>query len=111
MSFITDLKDLMPNTVTHKPVTTRDQYGKPTLGSGTDYTARVVYKAQRISSQRQGATGDVIAAGHVILAGTPTIGLDDEISEGGTALGLIHRVDRLSDESGVIYVKVYFGAG
>ena len=111
MSFIDDLKDLMPHTVTHKPVTARDQYGKPTLGTGTNYTARVVYKAQRIVSQRQGAASDVIAAGHVILADTPIIGLDDEISEGGAALGLIHRVDRISDETGLIYVKVYFGAG
>jgi tRNA G18 (ribose-2'-O)-methylase SpoU len=107
---ITDWTDLMPHTVTVAALSSRDAYGKPTRAAATSYTARVTYKTQRVASQRlSDSSGDVLSRGFVILAGTPNVGVDDLITLPDSSTPVILAVDRISDEDGLLYTKVYFG--
>ena len=109
---ISDWHDLMPHTITHQAVASRDEYGVPTYGTGTSYTARVVYKNSRIKSQRRGSETDVIADGHIWISGTPTINVDnDRITLPDNSTPILLSVERWPDESGLHHVKVYFGEG
>lgn len=103
---ISDFTDLMPHTVSHSELASRDEYGAPTYGTETDYTARVLYKQQKVvrSDGRE-----VLARGVMWIAGTPTIDPEDRITLPDDSTPVILAVERVPDESGIHHVKVYFG--
>jgi hypothetical protein len=108
MAFVDEFRDLMPHTVTLAPVESYDAYGKPTHGVAVSYTARVRYKQQRVGSARvQGQ--EVMASGDVILAGTPTPNVDDKLTLPGDIVVDIVNWERVADEGGWAYTKIYFG--
>lgn len=99
---------MMPHTVTHRAVASRDAYGKAVFtGAVTSYAARVVYGAKRTVSRASGQ--DTIADGVVWIAGTPVLGLDDEIILPDGSQPPIINWDMPSDETGEHHVKIYFG--
>lgn len=103
---INDFTHMMPHTVTHAPVSSRDAYGKITYGTSTPYTARVVYRNKQVRS----ATGElVMAAGMVWFAGVVSISGDDKITLPDGTTPQIISVEKYADDGGDRFTKVYFG--
>jgi hypothetical protein len=105
---VSDFLDLMPDTVTYRAVTSRDNYGLPSYGSASSYRARVVYKTLRTTSMSSGQ--EVLAAGEVWLAGTPSPpDIDDKITLPDGSTPKILNFERFTDEAGVHHTKILFG--
>lgn len=103
---LNDFTHMMPHTVTHSPVLSRDAYGKITYGSATSYTARVVYKNKQVRS----STGElVMAEGIVWLAGVVSVSGDDKITLPDGSTPQIISVERYADDGGDRFTKLYFG--
>ena len=101
-----DLKRLMPHTVGHTPVSSRDAYGKITYGTETEYQARVVYKNKQVRS----SSGElVMAAGMVWFAAVIDISPEDKITLPDDSTPQVISVERFPDASGDRYTKIYFG--
>jgi hypothetical protein len=102
---ISDWLDLMPHTVTYAAKSGEDAYGKPTHGTGTDYTARVTYTHKRV------ATPDgmeVVASVQVWLNGTlSSISVDDKITLPDGTTPKIVSWDTATDEDGSHHTKLY----
>lgn len=105
MSFINDLRDLLPDTATWAPLTGRDQYGAPTYGAGTTYACRLVRAHKLI---RNSAGDQVVSSAHVWLAGTPAVAPDDRVTLSDDTTPPILSVERFQDEDGASHTKVYF---
>lgn len=104
-AFIDALKPLMPDTVTWAALTGRDQYAKPTYGSGTTFTARVVRQHKLV---RDAAGDQIVSTAHAWLAGSPAISPQDKVTlSDGTSPPII-TIERFPDESGPSHTKVYF---
>ncbi len=103
---ISDFFDLMPDEITHAPMTGRDKYGKPTFGSGTDFKARVLFKPTWV----RGVDGTLVRArGMVWIGGTPNVDPQDQITLPDSTTPPIMAVERIPDEVGIHHVKVFFG--
>lgn len=102
---INDFRDMMGETIIHTPLSTRDDYGKPTFGSGNSFSARVSRKKVKI---RDAQGEEIDADGTVWVLGTPNILVKDKIELPDTTKPVIIAVERPSDESGVHHTKVYF---
>lgn len=101
-----DFKTMMPHTVVHEPVLSRDAYGKITYGPATNYRSRVVYKNKQVRS----ATGEIVmAAGTVWFAQTVSIGPADRITLPDNSTPQIISVDKFPDDRGDRFTKIYFG--
>ncbi len=106
---ISDWLDLMPSTVTHEAVATRDEYGKPaTYATAASYRARVSSSHKRINSRVTGQ--DVTASVQVWLNGIiSSINVDDRITLPNGTTPQILSWDVPSDETGEHHMKVYLG--
>ena len=105
---ITDWEDMMPHTVTRRPATGRDAYGKPTYGAAITYQGRVSYKTKRITSRTSGQ--DVIASGNVIVMGViADIHVDDLFTLPDGSIPLVINWSTVADEEGDHHTTVYFG--
>lgn len=101
-----DFKGMMPHTVAHAPVSSRDSYGKITYGAATSYAARVVYKNKQVRS----ATGEVVmAAGMVWFLGTVSMSGDDKITLPDGSTPQVISVEKYADDDGDRFTKIYFG--
>lgn len=111
---IKDFIDCMPHTITHKPLTGRNDYGKETFGTATSYVARVVQKPHNVTDP-QGI--EVVAKGEVwvgpkvgdVDSALPTIGVTDQITLPDGRTPTILAVDTYPDEVGDHHLKVHFG--
>lgn len=103
---IKDFLDMMPDTITHEPLTGRDDYGKPTHGASVEYPARVVYKAKWLEA-KDGS--QVLAKAIVWIGGIPTISPEDKIVLPDSTTPPILSIERYPDEDGLHHVKVFFG--
>ena len=103
---IADFTDLMADEITHKALSSRDAYGAPTYGTGTAYTARVVFKPTWI---RADDGTQVVARGVVWIAGTPNIDPQDQITLPDGTTPPILAVMRIPDENGMHHIRVAFG--
>ncbi len=103
---VSDYHDLMPDTVTHKVMTGRDAYQKPTFGAGTDFKARVLFRQRWV---RAADGTEKLSRGTVWIGATPVIDPEDEITlpDGSTPPILV--VERIPDEKGIHHVKIFFG--
>lgn len=103
---IEDLLAFMPETILHAPAGEYDQYGQPIPGPATAYRARVVYRSRLVRN----VNGDTVAArGSCWLANGPVVSVTDTITLPDGSTPPILAVDGLSDETGVRFVKVFFG--
>lgn len=96
----------MPETVDVYELASRDAYGDPAYGTPSSYAARIVRKPTRVVDSQ----GDeVVARGIVWIAATDAIDPEDAIELPDGTRPPILAVSRVSDESGVHHVKVFFG--
>lgn len=101
-----DFLDMMPATITHNPLSSRDEYGAPTYTSGSDYRARIVTK-DTIVRGHDGA--ELVSRLQCWIAGTPSISPEDQIVLPDGTSPPIFNVEKFTDETGDHHVKVYFG--
>jgi len=104
---IADWLDLMPHTVIHTAMASRDAYGKPILASGgTDYRARVVYKVQKVVSRVTGE--DVLSNCQVWINGIINgLQADDQIELPDSTTPGIASWDIFPDGVGDHHMKIY----
>lgn len=101
-----DFKHMMPHTVVHTPVLSRDSYGKITYGTGVSYQSRVVYKNKQVRS----ANGEIVmSAGTVWFAQTISISASDKITLPDGTTPQIISVEKYPDDRGDRFTKIYFG--
>ena len=106
MSLDSEFKELMPHTVTLKTVSSRDSYNTITYSTGTNYTARVVYKNERV---RLANGSESVARGMVWLFGAPTVTIEDQLVLPDSSTPEILAIEKFPDEDGDHHTKVYFG--
>lgn len=111
---ISDFDDMMPHTVIITAFGgTYGDYGKPTDGTITSYTARVFFKPHLVVGQN-GET--IVASGEIWLSTTARINIKDKIefdedtSVSPSVLTQLFplRIDYVPDESGSHHVKIHF---
>jgi hypothetical protein len=103
---IEDFLDMMPHTVQHAPMVSRDDYGKVTYGTAVPYRSRVVYKNARV---RKSDGTEVIARGMVWLSAAVTVNVDDKITLPDASTPPILSWEMYPDDEGFVYTKIYFG--
>ena len=105
MTQIADWLDLMPDTVVVQSFAGRDQYGVGSYGSPNGFEARVTYRNRSVTT----ASGEeVVARGEAWLATVEHITPQDKITLSDGTNPLILSVDRISDETGPLYTKIFF---
>ena len=108
MSVLDDFSELMIQSVTYRPVASRDVYGKPSYGASVSYRARVVHKTLRTSNQFSGQ--DWVGNGIIYLgAYITTIDPDDEWTLPDGSKPQVVRLENYPDEVGNYYSQVIFG--
>lgn len=111
---ISDFSDLMPHTVIITPFGgTYSDYGSPSEGTVTNYTARVFFSPHQVIDQN----GDtIIASGEIWISTTDKINIKDKIEfDEDTAVSpsiltrlYPLRIDHVPDENGSHHVKIHF---
>lgn len=103
MGIVDDLADLFTDTATWEPLTGRDDFGAPTYGAGTLFSARLVRKHKLV---RDAQGDEVVATATLWIKGAPAVDPDDRIilSDGSTPH--ILAVDRYQEFGG--HTKVFF---
>ncbi len=94
---VSDWADMMRSVVRYKPVSGRDNYGKPTFGDPQYFMARVNYRAIRTSNRTSGQ--ETIAAGEVWLLGAINPNVDDEITLPDGSKPVLINWDTFNDEN------------
>lgn len=110
MSFESAFADLLTQTLTIAPVTSRDKYGAPTYGSAVSYSCRVVEKLQRVvdSEGREGLATTVAWCRPHTSTGIPDLGPEAKVTlpDGTTPALLAFEV--YPDEDGDHHFKLLF---
>lgn len=101
----TGLKDLFTDTVTYRAFSSRDVFGAPTYGSGTEYAARVVREHHLV---RDGQGDEVVSTAQVWIKGTPEVDPEDQVELSDGTTPEILTSERFQDERGASHTKVYF---
>ena len=95
----------MTDTVTHAPLTGRDEYGAAIYGAATSYQARVV-PTHRLIRSPQGS--DKVATTVAWIATTDAIGPEDRLTLPDGSSPAILQVDRYTDAR-LPHTRVFFG--
>ena len=103
---ISDWSDMMPETVTHAELASRDAYGARNYGTPASYSVRVSYKPTLI---RTTDGSEVVAKGFIWFQGTPNIDPEDQVTLPDGSTPPILAVERVSDQSGLHHTKLFFG--
>ena len=107
MALDPDLLEMMTQTVTIAPLTGRDNYGKPTFGTGVVWRARIKGTNRRVVDH---AGQEAVSTTEVWIGGVSGIGPTDQLTlPDGTSPPLL-KVERYPDEDGNSFEKVYLGA-
>ena len=106
MSFLDDLKDMMPDTASWKPFVSRDRAGKPTFGSATAIAnCRLVQRNQLVRDRN----GDqVLSTAHLWVPSDEAITPESEVTLSDGTTPPIISVLRTPDENGDKHTKVFF---
>jgi hypothetical protein len=109
MSSIADWADFMPSTITHRGVTSLDQFAAPaTFAAPVVYKARITQNPTRIASRQTGE--EVIANTTVWINGIiPNITAADQITLPDGSTPLLVDWDIVQDETGDHHMKLYLG--
>ena len=106
-SFLTDLKQLMPHTIVHRPVMgIADQHGQLTPGTGTSYVA-LVEKQQKVVRDPQGR--EQVTETVVYVGAAPGFTPQDEVELPDGTKPPILAVAQLADELGTVSEVLYLG--
>ncbi len=103
---INDFKHMMPHTVTHEPVSSRNSYGKITYGTAVSRQSRVSYKQRQIRA----ANGELtMSTGVVWFAAVVNVDHGDRITLPDGTTPQILSVETHADDKGDRFTKLYFG--
>jgi len=106
MAFIDDLADLLTDTCSWQPLTSRGRTGQPTYGSSTPFSCRLVQKTRMV---RDTAGDEVVSSCHVVIKGTPNVQPEDKVTLSTGGAPTILAVERPGDETGLpAYTRIYF---
>ena len=106
MSFLDDLKDLMPDTASWKPFVSRDRAGASTFGSATAIdSCRLVQKNQMV---RDRSGNDVLSTAHLWIPSDEAVTPESEVTLSDGSAPPIISVLRIPDENGDKHTKVFF---
>ena len=105
MSFINDFKECFTVDVTHEPLSSRDDFGKPTYGTPVPFKARVV-REHKLVRDKDGQ--EVVSTAQCWLLGNPVVSPDDQITLEDATTPAIVMIERFQDEIGPSHTKVYF---
>jgi len=104
---ISDFEDLMNDTITLEPFSSRDSYGKPIYGTAvTVENCRVTYKS---FFMRRDDGSEIIAKGIVWLGEYRRVSVEDKITLPDGSTFSILMSDSFSDDEGPHHTKVIFG--
>ena len=107
MSFLTEFEDLCQATILVEPYTTSNAWGDKSYGTAVNYRGRVTNRMKRIVT----AAGiDAVSSTDIVLLTSSGIYTEDRITLPSGFLPRqppILRVDRIADEEGNLYTKVY----
>ena len=107
MSFLSEFESLCPAIIVVEPFTTNDAWGNKSYGSSVSYRGRVTNKMRRIVTM---AGVDAISGTDIVLLTSSGVFTEDRITLPSGFLPRqppILRVDRIADEEGNLYTKVY----
>ena len=107
MSTLSDLSDMLNDTVQVSTVTNADDYGKKTYSAATSYKARVVNKVRKITDYK----GDeVISTAEAWILGLSTLDPATTIVTlpNGNTPQIANVMEWPSEVPGDVSVKVYF---
>jgi len=103
---VSDFLDMMPATIVHRPLTSRDEYNVPTYGDPTSYPARIVHKDTII----RGSDGsELVSRLQCWVGGIPSMGPEDSITLPNGTAPPIFNVEKFTDEGGDHHIKIFFG--
>lgn len=106
MSFLNDLKDLMPDTASWKPFVDRDDFGKPNYGSATAIdNCRLIEKNQMV---RDTNGDEVLSTSHLWIPSDEAITSESEVTLSDSTTPSILSVLHIPDEKGDKHTKVFF---
>lgn len=98
---------LMPHSITVKPWSSQDKYGKPTFGTAKTYTGRVVNKVKKVLD----INGEERVSNTIVyLNTTDRIDVRDEMTLPAgfvPQVPRIIRVDRFPDENGLHHTVIF----
>ena len=106
-TFADQFQDMMPHSVGFKPLVSLNAYGAPTYGTLANYRARITQKVHKIIDD-QGH--EVISMTKLILNTDAQITAEHQVilpAGYSPQSPRILKVDRISDEAGLCYTRVY----
>ena len=100
-------EDLLRSTITVEPRTGQDGYGMPTYGTAVTVAARIVYRPKMVRSTE----GKEVVSGVTawVTSQLVTVAATDRITLPDATTPRILSVERVPDEAGTVYTKIYFG--
>jgi len=105
MSFINDFKDCMTDSMTWRPFTGRDEFGKPSFGSGSTFKGRLTRK-NRLVRDNQGE--ETVSGAQFTVLGSPAVGPQDQVELSDGTTPPIASVERFQDDRGYSHTVVMF---
>jgi hypothetical protein len=106
MAIDPDFLDCMSATITIASASSVDNYGNPTFGSTTAYSAREVYRNQLVKTPDG---QESVSRGVVWLYGAPDVNITDQLTLSDASTPRILTQEKFTDEDGDYFTKVYFG--
>lgn len=103
MSLAEDFADLLPDTITVRPTTSRNSYGEPVSGLGVNYKARVMHKTQVSFNDRGEEKQTQI---YVIVATAATIPHDAKVTLPDASEHEIWSVTQVRDDNNAVHHSV-----
>lgn len=106
MAFLEDFGDLLNDTVVYRPVTGRDEFGKPTFGAPVSYQTRVVESIRRVTSRITG--DDAISGTQIWIEPISNLNIDDEFTLPDGRKPSLITWSVFPDDNGPHHCKLYF---
>jgi hypothetical protein len=109
-----DWADLCPQTIVWESNAGRDKFSKPTYVQAGTFQGRRSFKLTRMKAVERGTKGqgpEQISESQIWILDDPAITYEDRVYvQGDTDFPPILSVQRIPDETGDIFVKVYLGS-
>ena len=112
MTIMNDLMEMLTDTVTWVPLTSRDDYGNPIEGTSYQYPARLVRKTKLIRNkdQQQVTSTAQVWIGPNLVSGEPLpmVKNVDKVTLSDGTSPQIASIEIYQDETGFAYTEVFF---
>lgn len=106
MSFASDFDDMLSQTITYKPFSSRTAGGTNTFGSASTYQARVV----NVNKQSRDLQGNVVQAAYEVwVASTSVLSARGQFTLPDGTSPPVLNLSVYPDENGNYHNKIFFG--